>query len=89
MSKIERIQERAFRILYDDYNSDYNTLLHMADSQKMEIKRLRTLALEVFKTINNLNPAYMKDIFMKTNSSSNYPNNLMFLSIKEKLRHCV
>ena len=29
----------------------------------MEIKKLRTLATEIFKTINNINPSYMKSIF--------------------------
>ena len=29
----------------------------------MEIKRLRTLALEIFKTLNNLNPTFMKYMF--------------------------
>ena len=32
----------------------------------MEVKRLKTLALEVFKTLNNVNPEYMKEIFHKT-----------------------
>ena len=29
----------------------------------MEVKRLRVLATEIFKTLNDLNPSYMKDIF--------------------------
>ena len=29
----------------------------------MEIKRLSALAIEIFKTVNNLNPDYIKDIF--------------------------
>ena len=29
----------------------------------MEIKKVRTLAIESFKTINNINPSFMKDIF--------------------------
>ena len=29
----------------------------------MEIKRLTVLAIENFKTVNDLNPNYMKDIF--------------------------
>ena len=29
----------------------------------VEIKRLRVLDIEIFKTVNNLNPNYMKDIF--------------------------
>ena len=32
----------------------------------MEVKCLRTLALEVFITLNHLNPEYMKEIFYKT-----------------------
>ena len=31
----------------------------------MEVRRLRTLALETFKTLNDLNPAFMKNIFAK------------------------
>ena len=42
----------------------------------MEIKRLRNLALEVFRTINDINPEYMKDIFIKNTSSLSNPNNL-------------
>ena len=35
----------------------------------MEIKRLQTLATEIFKTINNINPSYTKKIFTpKTNA---------------------
>ena len=29
----------------------------------MEIRRLRTLAVEIFKTLNEINPPYMKSIF--------------------------
>ena len=32
----------------------------------MEIKRLRCLAMEIFKTVNDQNPYYMKEIFSKT-----------------------
>ena len=30
----------------------------------MEIKKLRTLALEIFKTLSNLNPNFIKDILL-------------------------
>ena len=30
----------------------------------MEIKRVRCLALEIFKTVNSLNPYYMNEIFL-------------------------
>ena len=31
----------------------------------MEVRRLRTLALETFKTLNDLDPAFMKNLFAK------------------------
>ena len=61
--KIEKIQKRCLRIALDDYDSDYNVLLRKSGKVTMEIKRLRVLAIEIFKTVNNLHPNYMKDIF--------------------------
>ena len=46
-----------------NYNSDYKFLLNETGDSTMEIKRLGTLALEICKTLNNLNPNFMKDIF--------------------------
>ena len=50
-------------IVLDDYESDYDILLRKRGKVIMKIKRLRVLANEVFKTANNLNRNYMKDIF--------------------------
>ena len=64
--KIEKIQERVLRLLHSDFASDYAELLKKSGKATMEIKRLRCLAMEVFKTVNDLNPYYMKEIFSKT-----------------------
>ena len=53
--KIEKIQERALRILYNDFSSDFEPNLNKSGKSTMEVKRLRTLALKVFKTLNNMN----------------------------------
>ena len=58
LSKVESIQRRALRFLYDDNDSSYEDLL-----TKTGKKILKSLCIEIFKTINNLNPIYMKDIF--------------------------
>ena len=63
MRKLERIQERAFRLLLNDHESDYEQLLIKVNKPTLEIRRLKFLATEIFKTINNLNPPYMKEIF--------------------------
>ena len=52
---IEKIQERALRILYNDFSSDFEPNLNKSGKSTMEVKRLRTLALKVFKTLNNMN----------------------------------
>ena len=62
LKKIEKIQERTLRILYNDSTSDYNQLLNKSSKASMEVKFLRKLALEIFKTLNNLNPEYMKEV---------------------------
>ena len=45
----------------------------------MHVSRLRSLSLEIFKTLHNLNPSFMKDIFQirTSNYSSRNPNNLI------------
>ena len=63
LKKIENIQERALRILYNDSTGDYNQLLNKSSEASMELKLLRNLALEIFKTLSHLNPEYMKEIF--------------------------
>ena len=47
----------------NDYLSSYAELLEKSTSVSMETKRLRTMVYEIFKTLNNLNPVFMKDIF--------------------------
>ena len=50
--KIEKIQDRALRLLYKDSYSSHNSLLLKAERPTMKVNRLRRLAFEVFKTLN-------------------------------------
>ena len=60
---IEKIQYRCLQLLTNDFDSDYKLLLEKTKTPIMETKRIRTIALEIFKTLNDLNPNFMKDIF--------------------------
>ena len=44
----------------------------------METRPLRCLALEIFKTVNNLNPYYMKGIFSQTTNLTHRPLDINF-----------
>ena len=63
-NKIKQIQYRSLKLITNDYNSDYKFLPNETGNSAMEIKRLRTHAFEIFKTLNSLNPTFMKDIFI-------------------------
>ena len=76
LKKIEKIQELSLRMLYSDYTSDYNQLLNKSTIASMEVKRLRNLTLEIFKTLNHLNPEYMQEIFFKTTNLTHRPFNI-------------
>ena len=51
--KIEKIQERALRFIYQDYNSSYDTLPSRSQLPLLRVRRLRAIALEAFKILNN------------------------------------
>ena len=57
----------------------YIDLLLKSQRCTMHVSRLRSLSLEIFKTLHNLNPSFMKDIFQirTSNYSSRNPNNLI------------
>ena len=56
--KIESTQKCCLRLVLNDCESDYATLLKKKNTTTIQIKRLRTLAAEIFKTINNINPRF-------------------------------
>ena len=46
----------------------------------MEIKRLRNLATEIFKTVYNLDPSFMKNIFTLNENARLPPNDMVVKS---------
>ena len=76
----ENIQKRALRFLLNDYESNYDQLLEKSNKSTIEIRKLRILALEIFKTINNLNPPYMKEIF-ELNTSRNPERKMLMVKV--------
>ena len=63
LNKIENLQKRALRFLYNDYSTSYEGLLEKSGKVKMSVNTLRNLCAEIYKTINKLNPEFMNNIF--------------------------
>ena len=76
-AKIEKIQKSCLRMILNDNTSDYQTLLEKSKKPSMETKRLRNLATEIFKTVNNLNLSFMKNIFTSKENANVRPNNIV------------
>ena len=78
VNKIENLQKRALRFLYDDFEASYEDLLSKGGKSKTNVRRLRTLCVKIYKTLNDLNPSFMNNIFkLKINGRE----------VQVKLRH--
>ena len=82
--KLEKVQERALRFVCEDYNSSYEELLQKAKVPSLQIRRMRTMALETYKIINKLAPVCLHDLVHMKNSkySFRYNNILEIPQIK-------
>lgn len=67
-TKLEKLQVRALRFVYNDYVSTYDDLLCRANVFSLSIYRLRFLAIEVYKCVRNENPQYLNTMFVKKSS---------------------
>jgi len=66
--KMERIQERALRFVFNDYTSEYSDMLEKNGESTLYLKRARIMAQEVYKAINNQSPKYVKELLSERNS---------------------
>ena len=61
-SKIEKIQERALRIVLQDYTSDYDALLKKFGTITVHKYRINQILIETFKSFKNINPTYIQNL---------------------------
>jgi len=66
--KMEKIQERALRFVFNDYTSEYKDMLQRNGESTLYLKRVRIMAQEVYKAINNQSPKYVKELLSERNS---------------------
>ena len=55
-SKMERIQFRALKYIYNDVSTSYEELLARANLPTLELHRKREILVEVFKSVDNISP---------------------------------
>ena len=62
-NKINRLQERCLRLIYNDKKSYFKDLLEKDDSVSIHHISLRTLAIELFKVLKGLSPIIFAEAF--------------------------
>ena len=82
--KLEKLQERALRFVYDEYILPYDSLLAKTNMLSLSMNRLKTLAVEVYKCVNGKSPEYINSMFRLRNSSYNLRDHLKLEQTKFK-----
>ena len=64
-SQINKLHERALRMVCQDYVSSFTELLKKDISTTIHNRNIQLLATELFKVKNGLSPAFMNEIFVE------------------------
>ena len=93
-NKINRLHERAIRIVFTDFKSSFEGLLTKDKSLSIYERNIETLALEINKFLTGLSPNFLNNIFHKNisvmifqNIKNFIPEILIQLDMKLKLFH--
>ena len=66
-TKINRIHERALRLVYQDYESTFECLLRRDNSLCFHHRNIHQVAIEMYKVKHDISPPFIKDIFCEIN----------------------
>ena len=58
-----------YEIAYKDYENDFGFLLEQSKSVPIHVRNLQLLMTKIYRTKDDLNPAFLKEIFMQQNIS--------------------
>ena len=70
--KWKKIQERAIRFINNDFSSPLKTLLVMSNTSPLHVRRIKPIASEVYKIVNDLSPSYIQDLVQVKVSNYDY-----------------
>ena len=81
-NKLDKLQERSLRILYNDFDSPIQNLIEQLGQGTLLSNRLKYLILEVFKSIRKLNAPCLHDVFVL----NEVPYNLRTPKLEQPIR---
>ena len=79
--KLERVQERALRAVYNDRNATYEELLEKGRLSSLENRRLQDILILMYKVKNSLAPEHVCNMFFSKLSIITYEVIFLFQDI--------
>ena len=73
-NRINRLHERALRIVYNDHSSTFEDLFVKDNSVSIHHRNIRLLAIELYKAKNNLSSQLMLELFQRCEVNYNAPS---------------
>ena len=70
-NRINKLYERALRLVYDDYETSFLDLLALEGSFTAHYTNIQALLLEMYKIKHNLSESCLKDLFSVVNGNYN------------------
>ena len=68
-NKINRLHERALRIVYDDEVSTFDQLLAMDKSFCIQHQNIQRLLIEIYEALHDISANSLKELFVKREST--------------------
>ena len=84
LKKVESLQKRALRFLYDGFNSPSEEIIKKSGKVSVEVNRLRYLCIDIYKSINNINSSFMKQIFQLNETNRYFKTSINLISVFPK-----
>ena len=85
---INRIHERALRLILNDHVSTFQDILEITKKKTIHQNNLESLAKEIYKFLNSLSPSIMNGAFMIRNNKYNLSNfQCLYSTNKRAVKH--
>ena len=86
-AKIERVQYRALRFVYNDFKASYGMLRERSGLSHLNTRRIRLLLIEIYKMYHCISPQYLHNIIAKPGGILITRNNFRLNQPHFVLRH--
>ena len=80
--KMQKLQERALRFVLKDSISDYETLLSKGGVDSFRISSLKTMAVEIYKILNGMDPKFLSALSSKAYTPYNLRDDTLIQPLK-------